>query len=164
MRLPALTVSSGMRYRIFFRLSCGCPPDGKLSWIASASPAGICQVVLLTVLSCTNVQKLPDQSPGSSTPWREIAGGRSGACGNEGGVRPERSSPKPVFTSGRVWNVNLFPQGGDCAQVVRGGCRWADAGTAFDARRAHPERQRQSPLHAVSGYGRPCRGHQRRPR
>jgi hypothetical protein len=26
--LPALTTSSGMRYRLVFRLSCGCPPDG----------------------------------------------------------------------------------------------------------------------------------------
>ena len=43
-RLLALTLNSGMRYRMVFRLSCGCPPDGTLSpWIASASRAGICK-------------------------------------------------------------------------------------------------------------------------
>ena len=40
-RLLALTLDSGMRYRMVFRLSCGCPPDGTLSpWIASAPRAG----------------------------------------------------------------------------------------------------------------------------
>jgi hypothetical protein len=73
--LPALTVNSGMRYRIVFRLSCGCPPDGILSpQTTSASPAGICKAVLLTVLPRTNVQKLPDQSLGSSIPGEKLLG------------------------------------------------------------------------------------------
>ena len=59
--LPALTVSSGMRYRVVFRLSCGCPPDGILSpQITLAYSPGICKSGSANGSARTNVQKFPD--------------------------------------------------------------------------------------------------------
>ncbi len=81
--LLALTVNSGMRYRIFFRLFCGCPPDGKLSWIASASRAGICQAVLLTVCHAQACRSSQTKVLGLRLLGKKIAGVHSGACRNE---------------------------------------------------------------------------------
>src|ERR1700733_14484151 len=52
-------------------------------------------------------------------------------------------------------DVYLFPQtGGNCAQVVRRGCGWADAWAAGLASGAHPYGQRKSAVHALFGYWR----------
>src|SRR5438270_6580070 len=72
----------------------------------------------------------------------------------------ERSS-FAAFSFWEISDVNLFPQrGGNCAQVVRRGRRWADARATGLAGGAHSDGQGESAVHAISRHGRSRDRHQ----